>query len=96
MSEDPTMSDSKAGSPKGSSDEAIGRPKEWREGRYQQNDKPVDQSVNNPSQTSDEPHDTVGTQTPPNTESGREAKKTPDPRERPVTRQDYENLDPPR
>jgi hypothetical protein len=77
------MSDTK-GSSKGSSDEAIGRPKEWREGRYQQTNKPVDQSVNNPSQTSDEPHDTVGTQ-----------KKTRDPRDRPVTREDYEELKPP-
>ena len=50
---------------KGSSDEAIGRPAEWREGRYEQPGKPVDQSVNNPVQTDDEPHDTVGTQTPP-------------------------------
>lgn len=30
---------------KGSSDEAIGRPKEWKEGRYQQAGKPVDETV---------------------------------------------------
>lgn len=34
------MSDSK-----GSSDEAIGRPREWREGRYQQPGRGVDQGV---------------------------------------------------
>ena len=91
------MSDTKVESPKGSSDEAIGRPKEWREGRYQQADKPVDPSVNDPSQTSDEPHDTVGTQTPPNTTvRGRDRKKAHDPRDRPVTREDYEDLNPPR
>ncbi len=32
----------------GSSDESIGRPQEWREGRYQRAGKPVDQSVNAP------------------------------------------------
>ena len=31
--------------PKGSSDDSIGRPTEWREGRYQQPGKAVDQSV---------------------------------------------------
>jgi hypothetical protein len=52
----------------GSSDESIGRPREWREGRYQQPGKPVDQSVNDPSQRI----------------------KKEDPRDRPVTREDYE------
>ncbi len=33
---------------KGSSDEAIGRPAEWREGRYQESDKPVDPTVKRP------------------------------------------------
>jgi hypothetical protein len=36
---------------KGSSDKAIGRPKEWREGRYQQPGKPVDDSVDTGSTT---------------------------------------------
>jgi hypothetical protein len=90
-----TKGSSTKGSSEGSSDEAIGRPEEWREGRYQQTNKPVDQSVNNPSQTNDEPHDTVGTQTPPNNTTGLDTKKTPDPRERPVTREDYEQLKPP-
>ncbi len=89
------VSDTNVSDAKGSSDEAIGRPKEWREGRYQQSNKPVDQSVNNPSQSNDEPHDTVGTQTPPHTEPGRDTKKTRDPRETPVTREDYEQLKPP-
>ena len=39
---------------KGSSDEAIGRPKEWREGRYQEANKPVDQTVDTESQPDDE------------------------------------------
>jgi hypothetical protein len=39
---------------KGTSDEAIGRPKEWREGRYQQAHKPVDQTVDTESQPDDE------------------------------------------
>jgi len=43
------MSDIKA-----TSDEAIGRPKEWREGRYQQADKPADKSVNTQSQPNEE------------------------------------------
>lgn len=33
---------------KGSSDKSIGRPAEWREGRYQQPGKPVDESVQIP------------------------------------------------
>jgi hypothetical protein len=35
-------------SEKGSSDESIGRPAEWREGRYQQPGKPVDECVRIP------------------------------------------------
>jgi hypothetical protein len=35
---------------KGSSDEAIGRPPDWREGRYERPGKPVDTAVNDPSQ----------------------------------------------
>ena len=38
---------------KGSSDESIGRPKQWREGRYQQPGKPVDQSVITPDDEKD-------------------------------------------
>lgn len=53
---------------KGTSDESIGRPREWREGRYQQPGKPLDQSVNDPAQRI----------------------KEEDPRDRPVTREDYE------
>lgn len=34
-----------AASPGGSSDEAIGRPGPWREGRYQEKGEPVDESV---------------------------------------------------
>ena len=33
---------------KGSSDQDIGRPGPWREGRYQQAEKPADQSVRTP------------------------------------------------
>jgi hypothetical protein len=44
--------DKKTSLSEGSSDESIGRPKEWREGRYQRSGKPVDQAVNSPD-TSD-------------------------------------------
>ncbi len=78
------------GAARASTDEAIGRPADWREGRYQQKGARVDQSVNKPSQTDDEPHDTVGTQTPPSTGKAN-APKNPDPAtEKPVTRRDYE------
>lgn len=43
---------------KGSSDEAIGRPGEWREGRYQRGGDSVDQSVEQPPNT-DQPRDVV-------------------------------------
>jgi hypothetical protein len=33
---------------KGSSDESIGRPEQWREGRYEQNRKPVTETVHTP------------------------------------------------
>jgi hypothetical protein len=38
---------------KGSSDQDIGRPGPWREGRYQQPGKSVDESVDNASQRSE-------------------------------------------
>ncbi len=60
--------------PKGKSDESIGRPAEWSEGRYQESGKPVSHSVAEPSRKNPPPPDTVST---------------------PVTRQDYENLEPP-
>ena len=47
--------------PKGSADEAIGRPKEWRENRYQQPGKPVDQSVGKKPDSKDAPRDTPST-----------------------------------
>jgi hypothetical protein len=50
------MSDSK-----GSSDKAIGRPGEWREGRYQQAGKPVDQSVKPSPETAKKPPDIIST-----------------------------------
>lgn len=40
---------------KGTSDEAIGRPKEWREGRYQQPGKPADVSVKDAPQGEAQP-----------------------------------------
>jgi hypothetical protein len=45
---------------KGSSDEAIGRPDEWREGRYQRGGHSVDRSVEPPPNT-DQPRDVVST-----------------------------------
>jgi hypothetical protein len=74
----------------GTSDQAIGRPDNWREGRYQQPGKPVDQSVNKPSETTAEPHDTVGTQTPPATGRDNAATREPPKGQTPVTRKDYE------
>jgi hypothetical protein len=40
----------------GSSDEAIGRPKPWREGRYQEPGKSVDSTVNTESPGQIEPN----------------------------------------
>lgn len=79
-----------AKSPQGSTDEAIGRPGNWREGRYQRGGAPVDQSVNQPSQTDDEPHDTMGTQTPPAGSRPNTPKSPPPERQKPVTLRDYE------
>jgi hypothetical protein len=77
--------------PSGSTDESIGRPAGWREGRYQRSGAPVDQSVNKPSETDDEPHDTVGTQTPPASSHANKPKPLPADQQRPVTRRDYES-----
>ena len=74
----------------GSTDETIGRPPSWREGRYQRRGAPVDQSVNQPSQTDDAPHDTVGTQTPPTTGRDNRPKSPPAEQQKPVTLRDYE------
>jgi hypothetical protein len=45
---------------KGSSDEAIGRPEEWREGRYQRGGQSVDRSVDKSPET-DQPHEEMST-----------------------------------
>jgi hypothetical protein len=74
----------------GSTDESIGRPANWREGRYQRSGAPVDQSVNQPSQTDDEPHDTVGTQTPPASSRANRPKPLPPEQQKPVTLRDYD------
>lgn len=63
------MSDSK-----GSSDKAIGRPKEWREGRYQQPGHAVDEAVVKP---------------------GKAPAEASDPPSTPVTKKDYEQIQPP-
>jgi hypothetical protein len=46
---------------KGSSDESIGRPREWREGRYQQPGKPIDQSVTTPDTENRVSNDRIST-----------------------------------
>ena len=46
---------------KGTSDEAIGRPKEWREGRYQQPGKPVDETVDTEAKPEQKPESPVST-----------------------------------
>jgi hypothetical protein len=76
--------------PAGSTDESIGRPGNWREGRYQSSGARIDQSVNQPSQTDDEPHDTVGTQTPPSSPRANRPKTPPAKQQKPVTLRDYE------
>jgi hypothetical protein len=76
--------------PAGSTDESIGRPADWREGRYQRSGARVDQSVNQPSQTNDQPHDTVGTQTPPASSRANRPKSPPAEQQKPVTLRDYE------
>jgi hypothetical protein len=82
------------GTNKRTPDESIGRPEEWREDRYEIPGKPVDQSVNNPAQREGEPLDTFGTQTPPHAEPASDTKNRRDPRDRPVTLEDYEVLKP--
>ncbi|MGD0494085.1 MAG: hypothetical protein ABSC32_21375 [Steroidobacteraceae bacterium] len=74
----------------GASDESIGRPANWQEGRYQQRGQPIDQSVNKPSETAAEPHDTVGTQTPPATGRNNAGAGRPPKGQAPVTQKDYE------
>jgi hypothetical protein len=82
--------DDGAAVPGGSTDQSIGRPGNWREGRYQRSGARVDQSVNQPSQTDDEPHDTVGTQTPPASARANRPKSPPAEQQKPVTLRDYE------
>jgi hypothetical protein len=48
-------------SEQGSSDESIGRPAEWREGRYQQPGKPVDESVQVPDDEQNRSTDPIST-----------------------------------
>ena len=79
--------------PAGSTDESIGRPRNWREGRYQREGARVDQSVNQPSQTDGEPHDPVGTQTPPASSAANRPKSPPAEQQKPVTLRDYEGRD---
>jgi hypothetical protein len=78
------------GADAGSSDESIGRPEPWREGRYQRIGERVDQSVNQPAQTDDAPHDTVGTQTPPASSRANQPKSPPAEQLKPVTLRDYD------
>jgi len=46
---------------KGTTDEDIGRPGPWREGRYQKGGQPLDQSVRTPAGTSPNPDVPVST-----------------------------------
>ena len=45
----------------GSTDESIGRPEEWREGRYERAGTPVDKSVHIPADERNRPHEPVST-----------------------------------
>jgi hypothetical protein len=88
--DDAAPADDGAAAPAGSTDDSIGRPGNWREGRYQRDGARVDQSVNQPSQTDDEPHDTVGTQTPPaSSPRANRPKSPPAEQQKPVTLRDY-------
>jgi hypothetical protein len=49
------------GNNEGSTNEDIGRPGPWKEGRYQQPGQPVDQSVRTPAGTSPSPDQPVST-----------------------------------
>jgi hypothetical protein len=55
------MSNEPISNEKGSSDESIGRPAEWREGRYQQPGKPIDESVRTPADEVDRSDQPVST-----------------------------------
>lgn len=46
---------------KGSSDESIGRPREWREGRYEQPGMPIGESVTTPENGSNGADDRIST-----------------------------------
>ena len=63
-----------AAAPAGHTDESIGRPAEWREGRYQRGGARVDQSV----------------KTPPATSPVNRPKSPPAGQQKPVTLRDYE------
>jgi hypothetical protein len=60
--------------PAGSTDESIGRPADWREGRYQRSGARVDQSV----------------KTPPASSRANRPKSPPAEQQKPVTLRDYE------
>ncbi|GAC1305555.1 MAG: hypothetical protein NVSMB10_09570 [Steroidobacteraceae bacterium] len=47
--------------PKGTTDEAIGRPSEWREGRYEEAGKTTQKTVNDPAQREEKAPDTTST-----------------------------------
>jgi hypothetical protein len=60
------MTDRPTPPPTATTDESIGRPQDWREGRYQKPGQPLEASVNDPTESAGgEPEDTFGTQTPP-------------------------------
>lgn len=51
----------KGGQGKGTSDEAIGRPSEWREGRYEESGRPLEPSVKKKPGEGAGPPDTTST-----------------------------------
>jgi hypothetical protein len=64
------------GATDGTSDESIGRPREWREGRYQEADKPVKETVVTPPGTAPASRNPVST---PVTRKDYEQKQSPPP-----------------
>ena len=75
--------------PRTTADESIGRPEDWREGRYQKPGERVDETVNDPAQTRSAPEDPIGAQTPPRKPGPLHTDTPPPAGERPVTLDDY-------
>jgi hypothetical protein len=79
------------GPPPATADEAIGRPQDWQEGRYQRAGESEQEMVNDPEETRSAPEDPMGNQTPPRRPGPLRTDTPPDenPGQRAVTLEDY-------